>query len=287
MYERSPAKLQRQPGVESFQTLLFLSLLRSCRMNMQERLCQRLSVLPDTLSAIRIGSDKCVCLSPLLKTLQSCLWNGPTDLFLTRQRMTHSASWMERSASSITSLLEPRTTMLTVFPGLVQPVICTEQHKTFTGSFKTVSGQTLHSEVCLLFNFLSSAAKYFMWSVMQTLTSLPEPSRLTSSASSAVPSISGVKWSMWAMGLVPRVWMVEKSCENECIYQGIIIYVQWRWYWGMLRDKQNNRTMNMLTTNLAELTQQLLGDISFQLWFNYEFIKANKVLRPQLQSSHL
>lgn len=165
MYERSPAKLQRQPGVESFQTLLFLSLLRSCRMNMQERLCQRLSVLPDTLSAIRIGSDKCVCLSPLLKTLQSCLWNGPTDLFLTRQRMTHSASWMERSASSITSLLEPRTTMLTVFPGLVQPVICTEQHKTFTGSFKTVSGQTLHSEVCLLFNFLSSAAKYFMWSV--------------------------------------------------------------------------------------------------------------------------
>lgn len=46
------------------------------------------------------------------------------DLFLTRQRMTQSASWMERSASSITSLLEPRTTMLTVFPGLAQPVIC-------------------------------------------------------------------------------------------------------------------------------------------------------------------
>lgn len=38
--------------------------------------------------------------------------------------MTHRASWMERSASSITSLLEPRTTMLTVLPGLVQPVIC-------------------------------------------------------------------------------------------------------------------------------------------------------------------
>lgn len=38
-----------------------------------------------------------------------------------------------------------------------------------------------------------------------TLTSFPEPSRLTSSASSAVPSISGVKWSMWAMGLVPMV----------------------------------------------------------------------------------
>jgi hypothetical protein len=30
---------------------------------------------------------------------------------------------MERSASSITSLLDPRTTMLTVLPGLVQPVI--------------------------------------------------------------------------------------------------------------------------------------------------------------------
>lgn len=50
-----------------------------------------------------------------------------TNLFLTRQRMTHSASWMERSASSITSLLEPRTTMLTVFPGLVQPVIWTKK----------------------------------------------------------------------------------------------------------------------------------------------------------------
>lgn len=40
--------------------------------------------------------------------------------------MTQSASWMERSASSITSLLEPRTTMLTVFPGLAQPVICNQ-----------------------------------------------------------------------------------------------------------------------------------------------------------------
>lgn len=48
---------------------------------------------------------------------------GPTHLFFTRQRMTHSASWMERSASSITSLLEPLTTMLTVLPGLEQPVI--------------------------------------------------------------------------------------------------------------------------------------------------------------------
>lgn len=38
-----------------------------------------------------------------------------------------------------------------------------------------------------------------------TFTSLPEPSRLTSSASSAVPSISGVKWSIWAIGLVPMV----------------------------------------------------------------------------------
>lgn len=73
MYERSPAKLQRQPGVESFQTLLFLSLLRSCRMNMQERLCQRLSVLSDSLSATRISSDKCVCLFPFVKAFESCL----------------------------------------------------------------------------------------------------------------------------------------------------------------------------------------------------------------------
>lgn len=75
---------------------------------MQECLCQRRGV--------------CLC---------SALCS--THLFFTRQRMTHSASWMERSASSITSLLEPRTTMLTVFPGLAQPVICTERHHTFTG----------------------------------------------------------------------------------------------------------------------------------------------------------
>lgn len=43
-------------------------------------------------------------------------------------------------------------------------------------------------------------------SLRRTFTNFPEPSRLTSSASSAVPSISAVKWSMWAMGLVPMVW---------------------------------------------------------------------------------
>ena len=34
---------------------------------------------------------------------------------------------MERSASSITNLLEPRTTIVTVFPGLAQPVIFSKQ----------------------------------------------------------------------------------------------------------------------------------------------------------------
>lgn len=48
---------------------------------------------------------------------------GGADLFLTRQRMTQRASWMDLSASSMTSLLEPLTTMLTVLPGLAQPVI--------------------------------------------------------------------------------------------------------------------------------------------------------------------
>lgn len=73
----------------------------------------------------------CVCVySPaaLLMT-HFCHTGEMTDLFLTRQRMTHRASWMERSASSITSLLDPRTTMLTVFPGLVQPVIWVEGHQ--------------------------------------------------------------------------------------------------------------------------------------------------------------
>lgn len=54
-------------------------------------------------------------------------------LFFTKHLMTHSASWMERSASSSTSLLEPRTTMLTVFPGFVQPVIWNIKPDTDTG----------------------------------------------------------------------------------------------------------------------------------------------------------
>lgn len=153
-----------------------------------------------------------------------------TDLFLTRQRMTHSASWMERSASSITSLLEPRTTMLTVFPGVLQPVICKEQRQNVYWKRHTTVAQIqrLTPEM-----FFYSGLQYFAivsylsWCVIdlktsissesskisvqrpiliRTLISLPEPSRLTSSASSAVPSISGVKWSMWAMGLVPIVW---------------------------------------------------------------------------------
>lgn len=59
----------------------------------------------------------------------------------------------------------------------------------------------------------------------QTLTSFPEPSRLTSSTSSAVPSISAVKWSMWAMGFVPIVcgknkktyYFIEALFNNEYI----------------------------------------------------------------------
>lgn len=42
--------------------------------------------------------------------------------FLTRQRITHSASWIDLSASSSTSLLEPLTKMLTVLPGFATPV---------------------------------------------------------------------------------------------------------------------------------------------------------------------
>lgn len=85
----------------SVQTSLFLCLLRSCRRSQ----CRSAFVRGH---ALRSAPEA-------------------THLFLTRQRMTHSASWMERSASSITSLLEPRTTMLTVFPGLAQPVICRER----------------------------------------------------------------------------------------------------------------------------------------------------------------
>ena len=43
--------------------------------------------------------------------------------FLTRQRMTQRASWIERSASSSTSLLEPQISTDTVWPTEWQPVI--------------------------------------------------------------------------------------------------------------------------------------------------------------------
>lgn len=56
-----------------------------------------------------------------------------------------------------------------------------------------------------------------------TLTSLPEPSRLTSSASSAVPSISAVKWSMWAMGLVPIVWSRGKTLFHFTVIQWVYL----------------------------------------------------------------
>ena len=46
------------------------------------------------------------------------------DLFLTRHLMTQRASWIERSASSRISLLEPRTRIEMVLPGFWIPVTC-------------------------------------------------------------------------------------------------------------------------------------------------------------------
>ncbi len=53
-------------------------------------------------------------------------------LFLTRHLMTQRASWMDRSASSRTSLLDPRTQILTLRAPDVIPVICTHHHTTHT-----------------------------------------------------------------------------------------------------------------------------------------------------------
>ncbi len=150
-------------------TILFLRLLRSSRMILPpERLCQRASVPRLTIS------KRCVWTVYLLSGWErtevflslfswwrrrhlchTCGRNcaGTTHLFLTRQRMTHSASWMERSASSITSLLEPRTTMLTVFPGLVQPVIYMKQNM-LTRSKQLQHSHTGYSSYSAVRNFL-------------------------------------------------------------------------------------------------------------------------------------
>lgn len=154
-------------------------------------------------------------------------------LFLTRQRMTQRASWMDRSASSITSLLEPRTTILTVFPGFTQPVIYKhkqhtaviiqhgENENTWISALSTCVYRLVFNQVWVLFLIL------YAWKIKHvqleinwvTFTSLPDPSRLTSSASSAVPSISGVNWSIWAIGLVPIVWWGRRGMStSECVY---------------------------------------------------------------------
>lgn len=117
--------------------------------------------------------------------------------------MTQRASWMERSASSITNLLEPRTMMLTVLPGLAQPVIYTQSQEMARLSTSSPF-KTLHLD----YIYYKASSCAVLRSACLTLTSLPEPFRLTSSASSAKPNISGVNWSMWAMGLVPMVWNV-------------------------------------------------------------------------------
>lgn len=53
-----------------------------------------------------------------------------TNLCLTRQRTTHSASCRERSASSSTNLLLPRRSTVTVRPGFCIPVTCKWLHHT-------------------------------------------------------------------------------------------------------------------------------------------------------------
>ena len=46
--------------------------------------------------------------------------------------MTQRASWIDRAASSSTSLLEPRTSTDTVLPGFAMPVICSTRSHTHT-----------------------------------------------------------------------------------------------------------------------------------------------------------
>lgn len=124
--------------------------------------------------------------------------------------MTQRASWMERSASSITNLLEPRTMMLTVLPGLAQPVIYTHTVKKWQcdDTVNRLSTSSPFKTLHLDYIYYKASSCAVLRSACLTLTSLPEPFRLTSSASSAKPNISGVNWSMWAMGLVPMVWNV-------------------------------------------------------------------------------
>lgn len=89
---------------------------------------------------------------------------------------------MERSASSITNLLDPRTTIVTVFPGLVQPVIFSKQIPNYEFGVRVKTNKK-PKQIKLNYNTV-------------TLSSFPEPFKLISSANSADPSMSVVNWSI-------------------------------------------------------------------------------------------
>merc|ERR1719244_2267169 len=72
---------------------------------------------PDTVLACNINS--------LATSVSGAPPPAMRNLFLTRQRMTHRASWRDLSASSRTNLLEPLITMEQVLPGVAIPVILT------------------------------------------------------------------------------------------------------------------------------------------------------------------
>lgn len=102
-------------------------------------------------------------------------------LFFTKHLTTHKASWRDLSASSNTSLFDPRTSMLTVWPGFVIPV---------------------------------------------TFTTLLVPSG-TSSTSSAVAIISGVKWSKLAIGLQPKLYTRRDKTFNQAEIVFLEVYVHY------------------------------------------------------------
>merc|ERR1712012_533431 len=105
------------------------------------------------------------------------------NLFLTRHLMTQSASWIDLSASSSTSLLDPRTRTETVRPWFWMP---------------------------------------------ENLTTLLAPA-WTSSTRSAVPSISGWKWSKLAMGLQSRVLQTNSMSSRSTSLTTMIFVLERKW----------------------------------------------------------
>ena len=158
----------------------------------------------------------------------------------TRQRITHSASCKDLSASSMTSLLLPLRRMVVVRPLFRIPVTFTTRPLPTWEEYKCHKENNDQNIVC-----------------QSILTVLPLPSNVrrvcfaltsTSSTMSAVPSFSGFMWSTWAMGRQLSVLLTNsislRSMSRITIILALACKFKLRFTWKDLIARDKNITSN-------------------------------------------